>query len=103
VSTTLTPEDRRRFTLVERDWVEKDEPSRQLKNKTVELLEDWGAFLDVNLYREALVHCLVGPDSACQAVEIFSGPRCLGTQYLNLLDMADFQLMQSIVREGVMT
>ena len=60
VSTTLTPEERRRFSVVEGEWVEMNPASRQFKAKTVELLDDWGAFLDVNLYREALVHFLGG-------------------------------------------
>ncbi len=85
VSTTLTPEERRRFRVVERDWLEMNAQSRQLKAKALELLEDWGAFLDVNLYREALGQLLNGPEAGCQAVEVFSGPRRLGTQNLNLL------------------
>lgn len=86
VSTTLTPEERHRFSVVEGDWMEMNAESRRLKAKTIELLEDWGAFLDVNLYREALVHFLGGPGSVCQAVEVFSGPRRVGTQNLNLLN-----------------
>jgi hypothetical protein len=86
VSTTLTPEERRRFQVTEGDWVELNAESRHLKAKAVELLEDWGAFLDVNLYREALVHFLGGAGSVCHPVEVFSGSRRLGTQNLNLLN-----------------
>ncbi len=86
VSTTLTPAERRRFSVVEDEWVEVNTASRLLKVKTVELLEDWGAFLDVNLYREALVHFLGGPDSVSRPVQIFSGSRPIGTQTLNMLD-----------------
>ncbi len=86
VSTTLTPEERGRFSVVDSGWADLNQASRLLKAKTVELLQDWGAFLDVNLYREALVHFLGGPASVCKAVEIRSGSRPLGTQNLNLLD-----------------
>ena len=85
VSTTLTPEERRRFKVAASDWVEMNAESRQLKARMIELLEDWGAFLDVNLYREALVHFLGGSGSVCKAVEVFSGARRVGTQNLNLL------------------
>jgi GxxExxY protein len=85
VSTTLTPEERRRFSVEEDDWVELNAESRQLKARMIELLEDWGAFLYVNLYREALVHFLGGSDSVCKAVEVFSGSRRVGAQDLNLL------------------
>jgi hypothetical protein len=86
VSTTLTSEERRRFSVVEGKWVEMNPASRRLKAKAVELLDDWGAFLDVNLYREALVHFLGGTNSVCKPVEIFSGSRPIGTLNLNMLD-----------------
>ena len=86
VSTTLSLEERRRIRVEEADWVEMNAESRQLKNKAIEILADWGAFLDVNLYREALVHFAGGSLKVCQAVEVFSGPRQLGAQNLNLLN-----------------
>src|SRR5258706_14804384 len=86
VSTTLTPEERYRFRVEEGEWVEMNAESRQLKLKAIEILQDWGAFLDVNLYREALVYFQGGPLKVNQAVEVFSGPRRLGVQNLNLLN-----------------
>jgi GxxExxY protein len=85
VSTTLTAEERRRFEVVEHEWLESEEKSRLLKVKMIELLADWGAFLDVGLYREALVHFMGGPGVVCQPVHVFSGSRSLGTQNLNLI------------------
>jgi hypothetical protein len=49
------------------------------------LLEDWGAFLDINLYREALVHFMGGATIVCRPVEVLSSSRVLGNQKLNLL------------------
>jgi GxxExxY protein len=86
VSTTLTPEERRRIRVVDGEWVETNAASGQLKAKLVALLEDWGGFLDVNLYREALVHFLGGAGAVYRAVEVFSGSRRVGAQRLNLLD-----------------
>ena len=40
----------------------------------------------MSLYREALVHFLGGSGSVCQAVEVFSGSRRVGTENLNLLN-----------------
>ena len=40
----------------------------------------------MNLYRETLVHFLGGANSVSKPVEIFSGPRPIRTQNLNLLD-----------------
>src|SRR5437899_1786419 len=86
ISTTLTAEERRRFTIVDRDWEEMNTESRQLKLKVIELMEDWGAILDVSLYCEALVHFLGGPLVVLQAVPIFSGSRQVGVQRINLLN-----------------
>jgi GxxExxY protein len=87
VSTTLTLEERRRFEVVEHEWEENGQQSRLLRVKMIELLADWGAFLDVNLYREALVHFMGGPGVVCQPVKVFTGLRTLGVQNLNLIDV----------------
>jgi hypothetical protein len=49
------------------------------------LLEDWGAFLEVPLYRDAIIHFLGGPDLVFRPVEVVSGTRSLGTQNMFLL------------------
>jgi GxxExxY protein len=87
VSTTLTLEERRRFKVVDDEWVELNSASRRLKLELIELLDDWGAFLDVNLYREGLVHFLGGANSVCKPVEILSGEKAIGTQNLNMLGL----------------
>jgi GxxExxY protein len=86
VSTTLTAEERRRFEVIEHDWSEADERSRLLKITMIDLLKDWGTFLEVGLYREALIHFMGGPSTVTQPVQIFSGSRSLGTQKLNLIN-----------------
>ncbi len=86
VSTTLTLGERRRFEVVERGWMEAGAESARLKGVMIELVKDWGGFLDVGLYREALVHFLGGAEAVCRPVGVFSGERLLGTQSLNLLN-----------------
>jgi len=49
------------------------------------LLSDWGAFLEVTLYRDAITHFLKGAPCGRRPVAIVSGKRMLGTQDLNLL------------------
>jgi GxxExxY protein len=85
ISTTLTAEERRRFEVVDCEWLERGEQSRLLKIKMTELLADWGAFLDVGLYRESLIHFMGGPGVVCQQVQVFSGSRSLGAQELNVI------------------
>jgi GxxExxY protein len=100
VSTTLTPEERHRFQITDPDWVEMDAESQRLRTTTIALLEDWGAFLDVNLYREALIHFLGGQSSVCMPVEIFSGSRRVGTQKLNLVN-GDTAFAFTMIQAGI--
>jgi GxxExxY protein len=86
VSTTVTWEERRRMQAADAQWEPLSDADRKLKTTTMALLADWGGFLDVNLYREALVHFSGGAAGVCKPVEIFSGSRRIGTQSLNLLN-----------------
>ena len=63
VSTQLTPEVRRQFRIVDTGWRDTGEKSVWIKDKLAALLRDWGAFLEIALYREALTHFLGGPDA----------------------------------------
>ena len=85
VSTRLTPERRRQFTVEDGRWQEVNRESGWLKQKMVGLVQDWGAFLEVPLYRDALIFFLGGAATVCCPVEIFSGAHSLGTQTMHLL------------------
>ena len=54
----------------------------------------------MNLYREALVHFAGGPLKVCQAVEVFSGPRQVGVQNLNLLNQSTAFAVSSKPRDA---
>lgn len=85
VSTQLTQESRRQFNILDLRWNYSDHHSVWLKEKITALLHDWGAFLEVGIYREAVSHFLGGPETACRPVNLVSGERLLGTQNLHLL------------------
>lgn len=71
VSTTLDLAERRRVVVHSSDWQPVNESSCRLHQICLELLADWGAFLSVALYREAIVHFFGGPsvDRARWALE----------------------------------
>ena len=73
VSTKLTAQARKRFAVVDRAWEKVNSESLWLKEQLCELLTDWGAFLDVCLYREAITHFLGGPERVLRPVEVFVG------------------------------
>jgi GxxExxY protein len=98
VSTSLTMDERRSFRLVADQWDGSDEQSRLLLETLREFLEDWGAFLSIDLYKEALLHLLDSPGPA--AVPILSGGRQIGVQTMALLDK-DTAWHISAARESV--
>ena len=85
VSTQLSPELRKQVTIDDRAWCDIDDRSRLLKHAMVDLLGDWGAFLECNLYRDALIHFLGGEEAVIHAVPIYSEDRVIGHQSLPLV------------------
>ena len=85
LSTQLTPHRRRQFTVVDSDWQGADAASAWLREKVIALLNDWGAFLEVSLYRDAITHFLGGPERVFLPVPVRSRDRLLGEQPVHLL------------------
>lgn len=46
---------------------------KHLRTRFLELLDDWGGFLQTNLYREALAHFFGGFEVASQKIPIYDG------------------------------
>jgi GxxExxY protein len=86
VSTRLTAERRTFFTVHDMGWQAPDARSKELKNLFLELLLDWGAFLDSSLYTEALTHFLGGEEAVIAPAEILFGNKVVGHQKVHLLD-----------------
>jgi len=87
VSSRLRRHDRMTFQLIEDEWQGDDNAGRQLWEILSALLADWGVFLDMNLYREALLHFLDSPEAGVQPVEIRVNGRLAGTQKMCLLNV----------------
>ncbi len=85
VSTTLDLAERRRFTIHDADFRPINEPSRWMREMIVRLLADWGAFLQVSLYREAIMHFLGGPEVALRKIPIWDSDQSLGFDEVCLL------------------
>lgn len=63
-------------------------------------MNDWGAFLDIDLYKEAILHFL--PQQSIQPVEIRINDRIIGRQNICLLQ-PNTGLHISSIKEGVGT
>lgn len=86
VSTRLTLELRRRFTVIDAGWRAVSDECRWLRAKVTGLLQDWGGFLELGLYREAVTHFLGGQDTVMQPVTVHSGARVIGEQTVHRLN-----------------
>ncbi len=100
ISTKLTPELRRQAVVDKTDWEESDKPSQLLSKTIHSLIDDWGAFLDIDLYKEALLHFL--PQTSVQPIEIYINDRRIGHQNICLLQ-PDTGLHISSIKEGTIT
>ena len=85
VNNTLAPEARKRFTVKLDRWVEKDASSALIRETFVNILLDWGAFLDIALYMEALTHFLGGDNHVVRMVPLARDGFVLGNQRMHLL------------------
>jgi GxxExxY protein len=81
VNTDLTYEKRRRFEVDRRRWCGDD----GLISLICDLLNDWGLFLEVSLYVQALTHFLGGEAKVVQQVPMSRSGIALGNQRFHLL------------------
>ncbi|HUE72257.1 MAG TPA: GxxExxY protein [Pirellulaceae bacterium] len=84
VSTTLNEDRRRSLEYRTDEWFD-DDRSKVLKSITTDLLNDWGGFLDLLLYREALTHLLDGPHHQESSVILECRGRQVGNHKVPLL------------------
>lgn len=75
VSTILLPKDRYDVVFDDRKWLELDEDSIRLKELIVKLLLDWGAYLETNLFYEAIYHFRVAKIKLSRILMLFSMER----------------------------
>ena len=80
IATGLTLEDRRRFSVITERWKNLTPACTTLRQTLCELLQDWGAFLEITLYQEALLHFLGGASNIEHRVSLCRGAVDLGTQ-----------------------
>ena len=85
ISTSLTPKDRKTFSIDSHRWNNGDAESAFLQQTLRDILADWGVFLSADLYEQALFYFLGGIQKAVCPVEICEGGRILGRQNVVLL------------------
>ena len=86
ISTGLTPQKRREFELDSSAWNSVCDRDEFVKSLIASLMNDWGAFLSIELYREAVIHLLGGKDHVVRPINVLSGGQILGSRKVCLLD-----------------
>jgi GxxExxY protein len=86
VSTRLTLAKRRAIKVHNHTWRPLCDNCEAMRHRLLALIEDWGAFLELALYQEALVHFLGGEAAVFQPVTIRRSGQPLGSQTMFLLD-----------------
>lgn len=86
VSTTLLPKDRHDIIFNDEQWLELDDASAWLKSLLIELLRDWGAYLETTLFYEAIYHFRGGEDRVIKDIEIVLNETKLGNQKVHLVN-----------------
>ena len=80
IATSLTQEERRHFTALTERWSDLTPGCALLRQTMLDLLHDWGAFLDFALYQEAIIHLLGGASNVERRVSLHRGGLDLGGQ-----------------------
>lgn len=86
VSTRITPEKRYAFVIDDSAWQDRDEDSVWLKQLMTTLVKEWGAFLSLSLFYEAIYHFRGGEENVVKKIEIKHGSNRLGAQKVHLLN-----------------
>jgi len=102
VSTTLSLVDRQNYSVCDANWATESKTACQLKDTTLELLSDWGLFLDTALYNEAICHFSGGSEKIIHPIEIKKDGALLGTQKAPLLSPTETFCISSVKR-GIST
>jgi len=85
INTSLTEHARKQLTVDSQRWSEPDPGSQTLRTMLLEMLEDWGGFLQLRLYTEALIHFLGGEEKVARMVPLSRDGASLGNQRFHLV------------------
>ena len=99
VSTNVTREERYDLTLDDEDWLELDDNSVWLKQMFNRLLQEWGAFLEVSLFYEAIVHFRGGEENVVRDIEVKDGSRFMGMQKIHLIGPDVAFIISSVTKD----
>ncbi|MCK5528759.1 MAG: hypothetical protein KAI74_03685 [Kiritimatiellae bacterium] len=99
VEITLTYIDRYNYSVDFSEWLTTTEKCSELKSIFIALLEEWGAFLDYNVYNEAITHFLSNGQSIIRPVDVYFNGQIAGKQKMHLLNNTTAFHLSAITRK----
>jgi GxxExxY protein len=99
VSTRLTPEKRFNFKIDDHDYQELDRDSTWLKQLVTKLLQEWGAFLDINLFYDAITYFRGGKENVVKKIKVMSNSHVIGEQSIHLLNPKTAFKISAIIKD----
>jgi GxxExxY protein len=99
VSTSMTREERYDVAVNDKHWLELDEGSAWLGRMFNRLLREWGAFLEVSLFYDAIVHFRGGEAVTVREIDVRDGSRLLGRQKAHLISPGVAFMISSVTKD----
>lgn len=99
VSTRISTEKRFDFTIKDAAWKTLDEDCSWLKQLLSDLLAEWGAFLDIHLYYDAINHFRGGEENVVKTIKVVNGERTIGEQKTHLLNDSVAFKISAIIKD----
>jgi GxxExxY protein len=99
VSTNMTREERYDLTVDDEHWLDLDDNSAWLKRMFNRLLQEWGAFLEVSLFYDAIVHFRGGEENAVREIDVRDGSRLMGRQKTHLITPNVAFMISSVTKD----
>jgi len=86
ILTSLNIKERYQHIIYDQQWINLDDDSIWIKKLMTELLTEWGAFLDTNLFYEAIEYFRGGMEHVIKKIKIKNDSQILGEQKVHLLN-----------------
>lgn len=99
VSTRLTTEKRFDFKIIDYNYQAIDDDSIWLRNMLVNLLKEWGAFLDINLFYKTINHFRGGKENVVQEIKVMYDSHVIGEQSVHLLNPKTAFKISAVTKE----
>ncbi len=87
VTSSVALQRRWEFTFSDSRWSETGPMAAGLRELIGRMIKEWGCFLDIGLYSEAVIHCHGGAERICRRIDCFAEDGAkVGTEMMPLLD-----------------